>query len=237
MDSVIDEYRVHCANLINRYIDYELVVSKRVGEVAVHFGIDKDKIVLSYIGTKSADNQKRKSTNTSADFTLLYMGYAAQVKGFFEYLNILESLDTEYARNISLRFASKIPNGKVLQRVENMKQKYKSVEIYNGYTHEDFPKITKDVSLGIVPPVWEDNLPQVAIEMISNGIPVLTSDCGGAHELNDHPDFVFTDSNDFEDKIIKIYNNRNLLTEYWNYAHELTTMNMHIEQLNEIYMK
>ena len=61
----------------------------------------------------------------------------------------------------------------------------------------------EDVNLGIVPPLWEDNLPQVAIEMISNGIPVLTSMNGGAKELNSHVMFRFHTEKDLLEKIKK----------------------------------
>ena len=37
--------------------------------------------------------------------------------------------------------------------------------------------------MGLVPPLWADSLPQVAIEMHSRHIPLLGSDMGGAREL------------------------------------------------------
>ena len=93
----------------------------------------------------------------------------------------------------------------------------------------------EDVNLGIVPPLWEDNLPQVAIEMISNGIPVLTSMNGGAKELNSHVMFRFHTEKDLLEKIKKINSNRYLLTEYWDYAYKLTSMDVHIKNLIKIY--
>ena len=107
--------------------------------------------------------------------------------------------------------------------------------IYNGYTHADFPEIFKGVNLGVIPPVWEDNLPQVTIEMIANGIPVIASSNGGAKELNDHPAFVFKDKSDFISKLEDIYKKPSILTDYWKYSKKLTAMSDHINQLKEIY--
>ena len=44
---------------------------------------------------------------------------------------------------------------------------------------------------GVVPVLWHDNLPQVAIEMHARHIPLLTSDMGGAQELGNCPEMVF----------------------------------------------
>ena len=72
--------------------------------------------------------------------------------------------------------------------------------------------------------------------MIANGIPVMTSRNGGAHELNNSVDFVFYDRDDLERKIEKIYHNRQLLLDYWDKSHSLTTMKMHIDSLKSIYL-
>ena len=78
-------------------------------------------------------------------------------------------------------------------------------------------------------------MPQVAIETIANGVPVLTSCYGGAHELNGHPDFVFKDGMELQFKLLKIKKDRTLLSDYWNYSSKLTTMAMHIKELSSIY--
>ena len=93
----------------------------------------------------------------------------------------------------------------------------------------------KDVNIAIVPPLWEDNLPQVAIELIANGIPVLTSSYGGAHELNSHSAFVFKDANDLQNKLLNIKEHRELLVEYWKNVKPLTTMSQHINNLIRVY--
>ena len=239
--SDFNKLRKHNVFQINKYSDVELCVSQRVKDILINAGVNKEKIVVNYIGTTVAENCQykcRTDINTPV-FTLLFMGYASVAKGFFYLLGTLEHLCAirpELCKNITIKFASKMNDDTTRQRVEKLRANFHDIVIYNGYSHEDFPEIMGNVNLGIVPPLWEDNLPQVAIEMIANGIPVMTSRNGGAHELNNSVDFVFYDRDDLERKIEKIYHNRQLLLDYWDKSHSLTTMKMHIDSLKSIYL-
>ena len=144
-------------------------------------------------------------------------------------------MDENLCGTFLLKFASRISDKSAYRRVLALKRKFKGVTFYNGYTHADFPKIMDGVSLGVVPPLWEDNLPQVALEMIANGIPVLASGNGGAHELNAHPMFKFDGLEDLKGKIAAISKDRSCLEDYWNFAVRLTTMEEHVGQLLDIY--
>ena len=74
---------------------------------------------------------------------------------------------------------------------------------------------------------------QVAIEMISCGVPVLSSSFGGASELNASGAFRFAggDMDDFTEKLVRIYRDRNLLRDYWQQRRRLTTMDDHVRAL------
>ena len=222
-------YRTLNIKNINQYSDGEICVSKRVAQIIEACGVNKDIIHVEYIGTAVAENAKYVNLNptNSQLFTILYMGYASKEKGFYHYLYSLEQIPNSIAANIQLKFAAKLSD-EVRSQIMNLKRKGFSVIVYDGYKHEDMPSIFESVNLGIVPPLWEDNLPQVAIEMVANGIPVLTNMNGGAHELNNHPDFVY---DDLGERIIQIYSHRELLTEYWNYSLKLTTMQKHVMNL------
>lgn len=225
--------------LINNNADCILCVSERVAEVMEFFGINKDLLQVNYIGTKVADNVKYKlRTPSDTDiFTILYMGYAVEEKGFFFYLDVLEQIPNELSKRIALTFASKIDDEAIIDRLNSLRNKFHKVTLFNGYSHSDFPAIMDNVNLGVIPPLWEDNLPQVTIEMISNGVPVLTSRYGGAHELNSHPAFMFSNKDDLKAKIENINHNRQLLIDYWKYAKPLTTMDAHMAKLFSFYHK
>ena len=89
-----------------------------------------------------------------------------------------------------------------------------------------------------MPVLWEDNLPQVAMEQIAYGVPILCSNLGGASELSDNnPDFIFNagDISDFLTKLKNIINKRYLLKKFWETVKPLTTMEQHVDFLRKIY--
>lgn len=234
-EDIYRQLRKLCVEEINKNIDVELVVSNRVGEIAKLYGINASKVKTLYIGTLVAEHRKKLNIAESGIFTLLYMGYMTHAKGFFSLLDCLESLDENITKHIDLKLSVKITDTSVYNRVLNLKSKFHDIICYNGYSHSDFPEIMKNVSLGIVPSLWEDNLPQTAIEMIACGVPVLASDNGGAHELNTHPLFTYHDQDDFKEKIETIYSNPKILDTYWDYSISLTTMKKHMSELVELY--
>jgi len=237
--SAYDQYRTEYVEKLNTYVDTILAVSERVKEIMISHGVTPQKVHVCYVGTKFAEAAVNSClTNPQkSPFSIVYMGYMRKEKGFYFLLDALEKLDTQIAEGLKVTFATKITDKRAYKRIEKLKDKYKEVIVYDGYSHKDIPAILKDAQLGIVPVLWEDNLPQVAIEMISCGVPVLASSFGGASELNECPSFCFEGNNidDFLKKIITIYKNRELLTEYWNQAKPLTTMETHLRELTKYY--
>ena len=112
-----------------------------------------------------------------------------------------------------------------------------SVTIKDGYVLDELPILLKDVNLGIVPVLWEDNLPQVAIEMVSCGVPVLCSSYGGASELCDSELFRFDGGNtqDLLNHITHFLHYPMDLNKYWDYHNSLKTMSDHIGELKRYY--
>lgn len=231
-----NRYRDYNVSKINKYSNLEIAVSKRVAEILVAHGINKDKVRVDYIGTKIADQclYKCKTDSRTEVFTILYMGYSGIDKGFFSFLNALETMSGDVCKNVVVKVASKMTLEQQ-NRLATLKDRYKNIMVFNGYSCEDFSEIMRNVNLGVVPPLWEDNFPQVAIEMVANGIPVITSMNGGAHELNSNEDFRFENPDDLSGKIENIFKNRNLLDEYWDTVMQLTTMQMHVDNLMLLY--
>jgi len=97
------------------------------------------------------------------------------------------------------------------------------------------PILLRNKNLGIIPVLWEDNLPQVAIEMTAYGVPVLASDLGGASELCNSNLFIFRggDVKDCIDKITYFSDNPDKLDEYWKHYKKLTTMKQHMTEIME----
>ena len=225
----------------NRFLDAVLAVSERVGELAVSFGVIPDKVKVCYIGTAAASGQMCRSRYLykGGILHLCYLGYARKEKGFSFMLDALEQMTDDVAANVQVTFATQVTDPQLKERILRLKKKLHDVVVYGGYTHDELPQILEGVHLGIVPPLWEDNLPQVAIEMKAHGIPVLCSHPGGAKELSRSEAFVFEAGNisDFTEKIKAFLREPNRLSHYWEGAPLLMTMEGHVEELLEKYYR
>jgi glycosyltransferase involved in cell wall biosynthesis len=228
-------YRKHNIEILNKYADLVLAVSERVREIMINNGILPNKIITSYIGTKFAENELGYSiAQSTKPFTIAYLGYKRIDKGFFFLIDALSKLDKEIASRINIVFAvAKLKR----KNVEEILNNFNKVTIHNGYKHSELQSILNEVNLGVVPVLWEDNLPQVAIEMVACGVPILCSSFGGASELCNSELFKFKGASeeDFRYKLMNLVNNPKLLDEYWNNHSGLTTMVKHLEELIKIY--
>lgn len=238
---LFESFRLKNVEYINKYIDKVLCVSGRVEKIVQQMGIDSKKTKVCYIGTRFAEKTKNDVLNpySSGVFTVAYMGYMRKDKGFFFLIDALEKLPEKLCKSISIVIAAKFDNTQLIDRINQLKNKYHSVILYDGYTHANMCNILQNVNLGVIPVQWEDCLPQVAIEMRSFGIPILVSNLGGAQELANDDDFVFNYDayDDFKNKLEYIINNPQSLHEYFKEAKELVSMDEHINELLSIYLK
>ncbi len=232
-------YRATYIQLLNQCVDHVLPVSKRTGQLMANYGIRPELMNTCYIGTKAAEQALNKQRNQPTDniFTIAFLGYAwAEEKGFPFLVQALKRLPKETASRIRFVVAAK---GADKPQLEQLLNHMAGITLLDGYTHDQLPEILSHVHLGIVPVLWEDNLPQVAIEMVANGIPILCSDMGGASELSSCEDFKFKAGNkaNFIEKLTNILKHPELLQKYWDNHTGLTTMEQHVKQLEIIYRK
>jgi glycosyltransferase involved in cell wall biosynthesis len=217
------ERRLVFVDALNTYADHVLAVSRRVAELTIGFGIDPAKVRTLYIGTRFAESlrpsEPRLSGNgaarpTSSVLRLVYLGYMRLDKGFYFYLKALRKMPASLARRLALTFGAKVVDPHALVRIKRMAHRFASVTFYDGYTHGQLPEILSGIDLAVVPVLWEDNLPQVAIECVASGVPILTSNRGGAQELLGCRDLVFRAGSyaDFHAKIQGILDNPAILS-------------------------
>lgn len=233
------KFREKNVEYINKYIDNVLCVSKRVKEIAIGMGIKEEKCRVSYIGTKFADNLKRQEIDiNSKEFNLIYLGYMNVMKGFDFLINSLMQMDNKISANINLTLVCRNNIEYNIEEIkQKLEQKFKTVKYVDGYTHDNLKELLANQHLGIIPVVWEDNLPQVSIEITSFGVPILCSNLGGASELCNDENFKFEGSNtqDFLQKLITIVENRKKLLEFWDNYNKPTTMENHLKELFKYY--
>ena len=240
--SIYQQFEEKTIHSLNENADVILAVSSRVKEIMVSHGIKEEKIKVSYIGTKVAENVMNQCIfNPYSDVLhIIYMGYMNKEKGFYFFLDALEQMTNEMAENISVKIVARHDKRKNAQEIERIKKlaiKFRKIELINGYTAENQKELLEDINLGIVPVQWEDNLPQVAIEQIAYGVPILVSDLGGAREIVKDEHFIFhaADTSDLIKKLSEIQNNRQLLKNFWDVERQIVTMQKHVEELMDIY--
>lgn len=218
---------------INKNCDSILAVSKRVYDIAKDNGIRSDKMHVSYIGTKIAKRQIGKaSTEPSEILRVVFLGNDInyEEKGYPFLLETLSKMPERYASRIELVLTCKQAEH---AEIYTMLKAYKNVKVINGYTHDDLPSIFNGAHLSIVPVMWEDNLPQIAIESVAFGVPVLASSAGGASELSGSNLFRYECGNQEEllKRIMHFLDVPEDLLDYWKSHNGLVTMQMHIDEL------
>lgn len=224
---------------INKNIDILISVSKRTHDVVCKKGIRTDNHKVMYIGTSFA----KKSNVTEREYlqddilSLAYLGYMRHDKGYFYLLWLLENMSDYLARHINLTVAARCFNSNELERLKKIEKRLYSLNYYNGYTHKNLDKILSGIDLGVVPVLWEDCLPQVAIEFVCHGIPILTSDLGGARELGKNDNFVYSakSKSDFEDKVASFVYNKSRLNGFWENCLQQKTVAEHVDEIDALY--
>ena len=226
-------------SLINDNVDKVLAVSRRVSEIAASYGIEKDNIEIAYIGTNHAEGESKypKRQDFQQSLTLCYLGYMRRDKGFYFFLDTLERMSAEMAKRIDVIFATKNTDAAAYERIEMLGKRLNKVFYSDGYTHEQLDDILRNADVGVVPVLWEDNLPQVAIEMVSRGVPIVTSDLGGASEIGDNAEFIFknNDAEDLLNKLQRLLDRETLLSAFWDNAMKPVTFDEHVKQLQAAY--
>lgn len=222
---------------INKYVDSVLPVSKRVAEICIAKGIKSEKVITEYIGTKFAEAATYMPNPICGNLTFSYFGYMRKDKGFYFFLNALEKMPCSLARKVDIVVAAQNTDSLASKRLKCLKRKFNNMSIYDGYTHQTLPNLLSRTNVGIVPVLWEDNLPQVAIELYAGGCAVLASDLGGSSELSCSEYFKFHagDTEDFINKFNYIVENPHLITDYFLKGIMLKSNSEHANRLLNIY--
>jgi len=233
----IHQYSFTAIKKINKNFDSIIAVSNSTYNISVGEFINKNKLTVMYSGVKAAKSQIRQSNTSSGSlFKIVYLGgdLNCEEAGYPWLLDSLEQLPYEYAVGIDLLFTvNQAEYAGIFKICEN----FHSVTVRQGYTYDELKNILKGCHLGIVPALWNENLPNIAVEMVAFGVPVLASDAGGAIELCDCNLFTFEsgNTNDFIKKLLHFIDNPIDLQLYWHHHNGLPTMERHWVELKKHY--
>lgn len=232
-------YRQLNVELCLNEVDGVLAVSKRTAEILTAAGVPQSKIHVSYIGTRHFERSRtaQRIKNFAPNLHIAYLGYARHDKGFYFFLDCLEAMRDEIAAQLSVTVAAKIADDVSVGRLERLSARFKNLFRHEGFNHENMDRILEGVNLGIVPVLWEDNLPQIAIELVCRGIPILTSDRGGAQEIADNLEFVFKAGaiQSLTDRIEAFVADESAAERFWSREPNIFSMNSHVEDLLSLY--
>lgn len=220
--------------------DHVLAVSDRTRQVLLDRGVRPDNVSVCYIGTahKKIFESAVKIKSIGDQLRIAYLGYIKRSKGFYLLLDALARLPDDVASRISLTVAAKRADDETAYKsLTELAPRFAAFRYFDGFTHKTLDAVLDGVNLGIVPPIWEDALPQVAIEMVSRGIPILTSDRGGAQEIAKNPDFVFSggSAGSLQQHIEAFSTGTVPLSRFWDGPIQIFSMEQHLEDLMKYY--
>lgn len=232
-------YREANIELVQNVVDHVIAVSARTKHVLVDRGLPAEKISVCYIGTAHYTKflEPSKIRDAHGHIHMAYLGYMRTDKGFYFFLEALFALSEEWAKNVSVTIAAPLWDFHLVERLRGMAYKYRNIRVIDGYTHKTLDAVLEGVNLGVVPVLWEDNLPQVAIEMAARGIPLLTSGRGGAQEIGNNPEFVFRagSKRDFCVKLQRLISGEVSLGAFWSGPTTIKSMAEHTAELMYYY--
>jgi glycosyltransferase involved in cell wall biosynthesis len=230
--------RAQMVALMNRHCDRVLCVSDRVRQIALAHGIDPARAVTSYIGSAQASNWSRTEPRPQflrpdGTLRLAYLGYMRADKGFPFLLDALSALPHALSARLHLTVAARRGDAAQMAAMNALRPRLAGLRHVDGYSHDDLDTLLAGVDLGLVPVMWEDNLPQVALEMHARHIPILCSDRGGAQELGNCSALVHRagDTDDFARALEGVLSGRVTPAEYWCAARPPTSMADHLAEV------
>ena len=245
------KYDVYLKKIINK-IDHFFYISKTVKEDLVNLKIEENKMSFSPNSVeiqKFKKITKKKITKKKINF-ITVARYAPQKKGYDILINISEKLlkrNIEFEWKIIGKDTSKLSkvdiiknnqsHFKIIENIENNDETYfPHSDLITHYVNSDlYINLSRIESFGIT-----------FIEALASNIPIITFNTKGVNEIvkNNINGFILDNEDQLLEKIIDVYNNRELLNDMENnlletakiYDLNLATKKI-IDSYNNIYNK
>lgn len=187
-------------NLLN-HAAYILPVSHKVDEIYRASGVTSLSKVL-HIGNLSADNYSDVYTYDDRPHKIkaVFLGRLSEYKGANLFIKIADKLKN--SSNIEFHFWGY--SGEYAEQIKNV-----GIIDHGKYNQNELANLLEDFDLGMVLSVWEDNGPQVVMELLNNHIPVIGTKMGGIQDfITMENGYIFDPYNESEiDKLCKFLDN------------------------------
>ena len=209
-----------------------LPVSTRVQEIYENSGIQNRYQVL-HIGNMTADQYTPEFDEhpEKQKIDVVMLGTLMELKGANLFIMLAKRLDPD-------KFAFHF-YGRSATYAEAVKEA--GIIDHGPYNQAQLPQILANSDLGFVLSIWEDNGPQVVMEMLNNHVPVVGTRMGGIPDfVNEKNGFLFNPySQEDIDRLVETLNALtmdDIITLKRNIRPTMTTYG-HAEQMEAVYQK
>ena len=159
-----------------------LSVSKALKNEMINMGIEKEKIHVIYNGVNH-DKFNFPANTCNKENYILYVGNLKKAKGIFELIDGFSKIHINFP-DLKLVFAGPgVMKQQLMERAINHNIKDK-VELLGSVNHNDLPQLMRHARL-VALPSYNEGVPNVLLESMACGTPVLASNVGGIPEIVD----------------------------------------------------
>lgn len=215
-------------------VDGLIAVSNRVKEIYQENGYENDLFIVNHIGNYTAEEDFRnnfkgrdkKEINQNLKFG--FIGNLNLHKGADLFLKLAQNSDHEFHIYGGIE-----PS--ILDKIKSMPHVF-----YHGrYKHSDMVDILKNIDIGLVLSIWEDNAPQVVFEFLNAGVPVIGTKMGGIPDfVNNDNGFIFEPNDQGIQSVLKLINSDDIYKLYNRIINTIKgtkTASQHFDELIEVY--
>lgn len=208
-------------------------VSKRVEAIFRDSGINGRYETL-YIGNTSAYSFKEEKPiggKSNRKIIVAMIGSFVFIKGAKQFIKIAKKLDGD---KYELHFWGNCQEYEAQMRDAGIRN-------HGKYDPDDLEKILSAIDIGCILPVWEDNAPQVVMELLNNRVPVVATKMGGIPEfINENNGYLYDPySEESFGKLLDFFEDLTpeRIQEMSRNIQRTLTPDEHLEQLQTVYKK
>lgn len=223
--------------------DRVLAVSSFVGKLFSSMGVEANVLRVSRIGSnvvKLSEGVSRTPDSFAPGgmVRLAFIGYGYEAKGFHVLLDALKACDAGTLRRVRLTVAGKDMESHATA-LSNLFGVLAGIESHSSYDRKKLREILKNIDVGVVPPIWWDNAPQVVFEFMAHHVPVIASRIGGIPDFVEHGVngllFPAGDASALAAMITRIVKDPSVLSVFSSNIRKQKSIPAHVDELECIY--